>query len=153
MLALWVALLAAVWFTSFEGAEAQAQNYTVHSTVIFARTGDRTPLLMPGTTPKLTSLGSQQMFSLVRRQPLSIRETRIISNRMCAGKFFPPTIYHASCSRNWCEHTYRTGELPSQQRPNFCPSARCGIHGKFRPSFYASVLPSKCAQQQHRFVH
>jgi hypothetical protein len=64
MFALWVALLAAVWLSSFDGAEAQ--NYTIHSTVVFARTGDRTPLLMPGSSPQLTSLGAQQMFSLVR---------------------------------------------------------------------------------------
>jgi hypothetical protein len=64
MFALWVALLAAVWLSSFEGAEAQ--NYTIHSSVIFSRTGDRTPLLLLDTNPQLTSLGAQQMYSLVR---------------------------------------------------------------------------------------
>jgi hypothetical protein len=63
MFALWVALLAAIWLSSFEGAEAA--NYTIHSTVIFSRTGDRTPLLVPGESPHLTTLGAQQMYNLV----------------------------------------------------------------------------------------
>jgi hypothetical protein len=80
MFALWVALLVAVWFSSIEGAEAQAQTYTIHSSVIFARTGDRTPLLMPGTTPALTSLGAQQMFSLVRRSSSYTSKPQISPN-------------------------------------------------------------------------
>ncbi|KAF2431149.1 phosphoglycerate mutase-like protein [Tothia fuscella] len=62
MFLLWVALLAAVWMSSLDGVEAQ--NYTVHSTVIFSNTGERTPLLLPGASPQLTSLGAQQMFNL-----------------------------------------------------------------------------------------
>ncbi|RDI80955.1 hypothetical protein Vi05172_g9115 [Venturia inaequalis] len=61
MFALYVALLAAVWLSSMDRVEAQ--NYTVHASVIFARTGDRTPLLA-ADTPRLTSLGAQQMNSL-----------------------------------------------------------------------------------------
>lgn len=62
MFALYVALLAAVWMSSMDGVEAQ--NYTIHASVIFARTGDRTPFLA-ADTPYLTSLGAQQMNSLV----------------------------------------------------------------------------------------
>lgn len=61
MFALYVALLAAVWMSSMEGVEAQ--NYTVHSSVIFARTGDRMPILGVDT-PHLTTLGAQQMYNL-----------------------------------------------------------------------------------------
>jgi hypothetical protein len=74
MFALWVALLSAVWLSSFEGAEAQ--NYTIHSSVIFARTGDRTPLVLSDTNPQLTALGTQQMYSLVRTQNLAIVSTQ-----------------------------------------------------------------------------
>lgn len=70
MFALYVALLAAVWLSSFEGVEAQ--NYTVHSTVIFARTGDRTPLLMT-QSPQLTSLGARQMYNIVCQTALSLK--------------------------------------------------------------------------------
>ncbi|QDS74444.1 hypothetical protein FKW77_006351 [Venturia effusa] len=61
MLALYVSSLVAVWIGSMSGVEAQ--NYTIHASVIFARTGERTPLLAPDTT-RLTSLGAQQMNSL-----------------------------------------------------------------------------------------
>ncbi|TID21565.1 phosphoglycerate mutase-like protein [Venturia nashicola] len=61
MFALYVALLAAVWASSMDRVEAQ--NHTIHASVIFARTGDRTPFLSAGT-PHLTSLGAQQMSSL-----------------------------------------------------------------------------------------
>jgi hypothetical protein len=60
MIALWIAVLSAVWMSSVE-----AQNYTVHSTFIFANTGDRTPLLEAKTPPTLTNLGAQQMYNLV----------------------------------------------------------------------------------------
>ena len=59
MLAKWTVLLSAVWTT------VTAQNYTVHSTFVFANTGDRTPLLEPSTAPTLTNLGAQQMYNLV----------------------------------------------------------------------------------------
>jgi hypothetical protein len=86
MFALWVALLAAVWMSSFDGVEGQ--NYTVHSTVIFARTGDRTPLLMPGATPQLTSLGANQMFNLgsyFRRRYIDSADSNQASSSVLTG--------------------------------------------------------------------
>lgn len=59
MVALWIAVLSTVW-----AGLVEAQNYTVHSTFVFANTGDRTPLLEQ-ITPALTNLGAQQMYNLV----------------------------------------------------------------------------------------
>lgn len=63
MVALWIAVLSTAWVGLVE-----AQNYTVHSTFVFANTGDRTPLLEQ-ITPALTNLGAQQMYNLVSIQP------------------------------------------------------------------------------------
>jgi hypothetical protein len=60
MIALWLTVLSALW------GVVDAQNYTVHSTFVFANTGDRTPLLLGDSSPTLTNLGAQQMYNLVR---------------------------------------------------------------------------------------
>lgn len=47
---------------------AWAQNtteYTVYSTFIFARTGERTPQLLLDQDLRLTSYGAQQMYDMV----------------------------------------------------------------------------------------
>jgi hypothetical protein len=62
MIALQVAVLSAAWLST-----VNAQNYTVHSSFVFANTGDRTPLLETDTSPTLTNLGAQQMYNLVGR--------------------------------------------------------------------------------------
>ena len=49
-------------------AAAATANYTVHSSVIFARTGEHTPFLS-GDSIVTTSYGSRQMANLVRLQP------------------------------------------------------------------------------------
>lgn len=61
MIALCIAVLSAG--SLIDGA--QAQNYTVHSSFIFANTGDRTPLLDTQINPTMTNLGAQQMYNLV----------------------------------------------------------------------------------------
>jgi hypothetical protein len=63
MLAIFVAVLSATWWNT-----VAAQNYTVHSSFIFANTGDRTPLLESSSAPTLTNLGAQQMYNLVRTE-------------------------------------------------------------------------------------
>ncbi|KAG8628486.1 hypothetical protein KVT40_004359 [Elsinoe batatas] len=44
-------------------AHAQDQDFTVWSSFIFLRTGERTPSLLTNLAPTLTSLGAQQMYS------------------------------------------------------------------------------------------
>ncbi|KAF2842534.1 phosphoglycerate mutase-like protein [Patellaria atrata CBS 101060] len=62
MLALFVAVIAAVWPTSVNSqAEDVNTRYTVLGSVIFTRTGERTPLINSPST--LTSLGAQQAYS------------------------------------------------------------------------------------------
>ena len=46
-------------------ASAQANgSYTVWSSVVFLRSGDRTPLYLGSEPPTLTSLGAQQLYSV-----------------------------------------------------------------------------------------
>lgn len=59
MLAFALAILATAWL----GAADDNPSYNPHGAVIFVRTGERTPLLQPGT-PKLSPLGAQQMRRL-----------------------------------------------------------------------------------------
>jgi len=61
MLALAIAILAAVLLTPF--SRAQSDSYTVLSTVIFVRSGDRTPKILGDVPTTLTSLGAQQAYA------------------------------------------------------------------------------------------
>lgn len=60
MFALFVALLAAVLLAPVSFAQ---QDYTVWSTSIYLRTGDRTPEVLGFIPTTLTSLGAQQAYS------------------------------------------------------------------------------------------
>jgi hypothetical protein len=60
MLALYLAIMATAYLVS---GDAEPYNTRVHSSVVFTRTGERTPYLMNGTQ-SLTSLGAQQLFSV-----------------------------------------------------------------------------------------
>ncbi|GAB7362240.1 hypothetical protein MBLNU230_g2265t1 [Neophaeotheca triangularis] len=60
MLALFVALLASVLLTP--EASAQDADETIWASVIFSRTGERTPLTLGTVTTQLTSLGAQQQY-------------------------------------------------------------------------------------------
>ncbi|KAF2401366.1 phosphoglycerate mutase-like protein [Trichodelitschia bisporula] len=73
MLTLYATLLVFLWL---EGVSAQTV-FTVHSTVIFARVGDRTPLSTDDPV-QLTSLGAQQMYNLgsfLRRRYITSGDT------------------------------------------------------------------------------
>ena len=62
MFALLAAFVTAILFTS--GAAAQNDlNYTVWSSVIFSRTGERTPAVLGDIPTQLTTLGAQQQYS------------------------------------------------------------------------------------------
>jgi hypothetical protein len=61
MLALAIAILATVLLTPF--SRAQSDSYTVLSTVIFVRSGDRTPKILGDVPTTLTSLGAQQAYA------------------------------------------------------------------------------------------
>jgi hypothetical protein len=58
MLALAIAILATVLLTPL--SSAQSDSYTVLSTVVFVRSGDRTPKILGDVPTTLTSLGAQQ---------------------------------------------------------------------------------------------
>lgn len=58
MLALAIAIMAAVLLTPL--SRAQSDSYTVLSTVVFIRSGDRTPKILGDVPTMLTSLGAQQ---------------------------------------------------------------------------------------------
>jgi hypothetical protein len=67
------------------GAMAQSTSptgtYTVYSTFIFARTGERTPTLQQGgETIQLTAYGANQMYSMVRPHTESYERSRSIVN-------------------------------------------------------------------------
>ncbi|KAF1989405.1 phosphoglycerate mutase-like protein [Aulographum hederae CBS 113979] len=62
MAALFVAILAAVFLTS-EASAQSAYSYTVHGSVVFARAGERTPMVGSDQV-KLTSVGAQAMYSV-----------------------------------------------------------------------------------------
>ncbi|KAK4906671.1 hypothetical protein LTR66_017698, partial [Elasticomyces elasticus] len=64
MFALFVALLASVLLVHpiSSVVNAEALSYTIHSSVIFARTGERTPQFLGSIPTTLTSLGAQQSY-------------------------------------------------------------------------------------------
>lgn len=56
-----IALLAAILFAAF--SYGQTDTYTVLSSVVFLRSGERTPINLGFTPSVLTSLGAQQAYS------------------------------------------------------------------------------------------
>lgn len=56
--------LAAVAATILSIPMSSAQKYTVWSSVVFSRTGERTPATLGNITTQLTSLGAQQAYSM-----------------------------------------------------------------------------------------
>jgi len=62
MLALAIAILATVLLTPLSRAQSDS-TYTVLSTVVFVRSGDRTPKVLGNVPTTLTSLGAQQAFA------------------------------------------------------------------------------------------
>ena len=65
MFALFVPLLLSVLLTSSSSnfVHAEVDSYTIHSSVIFARSGERTPQSLGFIPTTLTSLGAQQAYS------------------------------------------------------------------------------------------
>lgn len=65
MFALAVAMAAAILLTppTYAQATNESRKYTVWSSVLFSRTGERTPELLPNTSDMLTSLGAQQQYN------------------------------------------------------------------------------------------
>lgn len=61
MLALAIAILATVLLTPF--SNAQEDSYTVLSSVVFVRSGERTPRILSNVPPTLTSLGARQAYA------------------------------------------------------------------------------------------
>jgi hypothetical protein len=55
---------AAIAASAMQLVAAQATGYTVYSSVVYARTGERTPMLS-GDALRLTSYGANQMYLLV----------------------------------------------------------------------------------------
>ncbi|KAF2496302.1 phosphoglycerate mutase-like protein [Lophium mytilinum] len=64
MIALVIAIFAAAWLLPEISAAEDNSQIQVHGSVIFARTGERTPVLMSNTPRVLTSLGANQMYEL-----------------------------------------------------------------------------------------
>lgn len=66
MFALAVAVAATILLTpaSYAQSDISTHKYTVWSSVIFSRTGERTPELLPNTSQSLTSLGAQQQYDV-----------------------------------------------------------------------------------------
>lgn len=101
MVALSTALLAAAWLGS---KGALALNYTVHGSVIFARTGEHTPFL-GSESVIVTSYGANQLYNLVclkRCLPLISRYSKYMSK----GCLLPQSLHllHRSARRSWLQH-------------------------------------------------
>ncbi|KAF2813419.1 phosphoglycerate mutase-like protein [Mytilinidion resinicola] len=64
MIALVIAIFAAAWLLPEINAAEDNSQIQVHGSVIFARTGERTPVLESNTPRILTSLGANQMYEL-----------------------------------------------------------------------------------------
>lgn len=62
MLALAIAILATVLLTPFSHAQSD-DSYTVLASVVFLRTGERTPQILGDVPSTLTSLGAQQAYA------------------------------------------------------------------------------------------
>jgi hypothetical protein len=105
MIALWIAVLSAVWLSSVE-----AQNYTVHSSFVFANTGDRTPLLDTDSQPTLTNLGAQQMYNLVC---VLAPEIVPVAKTLLLGRLLPPKVHQRRRRQpaHWLDHASGTLEL------------------------------------------
>ena len=63
MFALVVALLATILLTPEAAAQNGSSKYTVWSSVLFSRTGERTPIILGDLPTTLTSLGAQQQYA------------------------------------------------------------------------------------------
>ena len=62
MLALWLAVMAAVWL--IDAADSGGHTYQLHGAVVFTRTGEKTLVLEKAASPRLTALGAQQLYQL-----------------------------------------------------------------------------------------